>query len=276
MGARMPGASPSAIDDAYFDARDEVPPYKEEPWHQSERHAAKLGETMAWVMSGEPVPELDAERDLAAQAPAPSAPTSPRCPTPRCWPGPAASRRTCSRCSSTTCGRRSARRSARGRSAAISGGARRARRRRSRLVAGIGDVDSAAPSWALWDLSRLVGASTELTALFDAGIDGLLERLQGRPAIRRCPAAFLADFDDVRRTRSAHAGRTSGTCGPRRGRPTHSWRWPPSSGCASRPTAHRPASGHAAVVAERERLTAQRDASSWPATRTRWPRSTRR
>ena len=68
MGARMPGATPEAIDNAYFDARDEVPPYKEESWHQSERHAAKLGETMAWVMSAEPVTELDVERDIAARA----------------------------------------------------------------------------------------------------------------------------------------------------------------------------------------------------------------
>ena len=61
MGARMPGATPEAIDNAYFDARDEVPPYKEESWHQSERHAAKLGETMAWVMSAEPLTELALE-----------------------------------------------------------------------------------------------------------------------------------------------------------------------------------------------------------------------
>jgi rifampicin phosphotransferase len=46
------------------------------------------------------------------------------------------------------------------------------------LVAGIGDVDSAEPNYALWDLSRMVRASTELTAAFDAGVDGLLGRLQ--------------------------------------------------------------------------------------------------
>jgi pyruvate,water dikinase len=45
------------------------------------------------------------------------------------------------------------------------------------LVAGIGDVDSAAPSYALWDLSRQVRASAELTAAFDAGVTGLLDRL---------------------------------------------------------------------------------------------------
>ena len=33
MGVRMPGASPEAIDAAYFDDRPDVPPYVPEPWH---------------------------------------------------------------------------------------------------------------------------------------------------------------------------------------------------------------------------------------------------
>lgn len=40
-----------------------------------------------------------------------------------------------------------------------------------RLLAGLGEVDSAAPSLALWDLSRLVSANPTLNARFDAGID---------------------------------------------------------------------------------------------------------
>ena len=46
-----------------------------------------------------------------------------------------------------------------------------------RVLAGLGDVDSAAPSFALWELSRLVRGDGELSALFDEGIDGLLNRL---------------------------------------------------------------------------------------------------
>lgn len=45
------------------------------------------------------------------------------------------------------------------------------------LVAGIGDVDSAAPSLAMWDLGRLVAGSDTLTAAFDGGVAGLLDRL---------------------------------------------------------------------------------------------------
>lgn len=46
------------------------------------------------------------------------------------------------------------------------------------LVAGIGGVDSAAPSLALWEMGRLVAASPSLTAAFDQGVDGLVERLR--------------------------------------------------------------------------------------------------
>ena len=45
------------------------------------------------------------------------------------------------------------------------------------LVAGLGDVDSAAPSWAMWDMSRIVKGSPDLTAAFDEGVPGLYERL---------------------------------------------------------------------------------------------------
>ena len=46
-----------------------------------------------------------------------------------------------------------------------------------RVLAGLGDVDSAAPSFALWEISRLVREDKELTALFDAGVEGLADRL---------------------------------------------------------------------------------------------------
>jgi phosphohistidine swiveling domain-containing protein len=61
------------------------------------------------------------------------------------------------------------------------------------LVAGIGEVDSAAASLQMWDLGRMVAASPRLTAEFDAGLDGLWARLQaaGDPEV----AAFCAAFE---------------------------------------------------------------------------------
>ena len=45
----------------------------------------------------------------------------------------------------------------------------------------VGNIDSAEPSLALWDLGRTVAASPTLMAALDAGTDGLLDRL---PLIR--------------------------------------------------------------------------------------------
>ncbi|MDE0928352.1 MAG: PEP-utilizing enzyme [Acidimicrobiales bacterium] len=45
------------------------------------------------------------------------------------------------------------------------------------LLSGIGEVDSALPALALWELSRMVRESEELTGLFDQGLDGLNVRL---------------------------------------------------------------------------------------------------
>ena len=47
-----------------------------------------------------------------------------------------------------------------------------------RLIGHAGDVDSALPSFALWDLSRVVRADAGLTAAFDKGEEGLLDRLR--------------------------------------------------------------------------------------------------
>jgi pyruvate,water dikinase len=47
-----------------------------------------------------------------------------------------------------------------------------------RLIGHAGDVDSAAPSFALWDLSRVVRGDAGLTSAFDKGEEGLLDRLR--------------------------------------------------------------------------------------------------
>ncbi len=46
------------------------------------------------------------------------------------------------------------------------------------LISGLGDVDSASPSWGLWRLSREANASAEITALFDDGPDAVLAELK--------------------------------------------------------------------------------------------------
>ncbi len=63
-----------------------------------------------------------------------------------------------------------------------------------RIAGGLGGVASAAPSFAMWDLSRQVAASAELTAAFEAGVDGLHDRLVG---LGDAAAGFLAGLDDL-------------------------------------------------------------------------------
>lgn len=58
------------------------------------------------------------------------------------------------------------------------------------LLTGLGDVDSAAPSTALWNLARLADSSVVVSREFDHGIDGLLTRLRGEVLA----APFLDEF----------------------------------------------------------------------------------
>ena len=61
-----------------------------------------------------------------------------------------------------------------------------------KLIAGIGDVDSAEPSYRMWDLSRSVNASSDVSKEFNAGVAGLLARLQA--SSNADAKKFVADF----------------------------------------------------------------------------------
>jgi pyruvate,water dikinase len=123
-----------------------------------------------------------------------------------------------------------------------------------RLVGGAGDVDSAAPSYALWSMSRLVRHSPELTAAFDAGVDGVLERIRGLgvPAAGMFTTA-VADF-------MAHYG----SRGPNEWElRSHTWGTRPELFLAAvermrlAPDDESPEGKHAALVADREATTAR-------------------
>lgn len=85
------------------------------------------------------------------------------------------------------------------------------------LLSGLGDVDSAAPSVAMFKLSRCVRGSSSLTAIFDQGLIGLSDRLDGATdsdgkAFGSEFAEFLYEFgsrgpnewDSARRTWETH------------------------------------------------------------------------
>ena len=62
------------------------------------------------------------------------------------------------------------------------------------LISGLGDVDSASPSWGLWRLSRQANASPEITALFDSGPEAVLAAIADpqTDATRAYAASFAA------------------------------------------------------------------------------------
>ncbi len=63
----------------------------------------------------------------------------------------------------------------------------------NRLVSGIDDVDSAQIAHRQWRLGRIVADDADLGSLFDDGLDGLVDRLEGT-ALAEPLAAFLTDF----------------------------------------------------------------------------------
>ncbi len=63
-----------------------------------------------------------------------------------------------------------------------------------KLIAGVGDVESAAPSMSMWALGRRAAGSPALTALFEAGVAGLDLRL--RASTEPDAVAFVAAFDE--------------------------------------------------------------------------------
>jgi pyruvate,water dikinase len=67
----------------------------------------------------------------------------------------------------------------------------------AKVSAAVGEVDSAAQSFELWELSRQVSAEPVLAAAFDQGVDGLLDRMRARaePAAKSFLAAWQTFID---------------------------------------------------------------------------------
>ncbi len=198
FGVRAPGLSPEMIDFIYFGEHPDVPPYVPEPWHESPANTAKLEAWIGRVMTAEDLPELRDDRAEADRARTGRPDLSTLTDTElvaRARGFVPLIRHLFCRHLEVTAG------------ASIGPGVLQAVAAALgdptmplKLIAGVGDVDSAAPSWAMWDLSRLVAHSAELTADFAGGpVQTLLDRLRasgGRDAnefLRRF-AQFLDRF----------------------------------------------------------------------------------
>ncbi|MEA5558047.1 PEP-utilizing enzyme [Nodularia spumigena] len=251
LGARMPGVTPELIDQAFFDDKDEVPPYEAQDWHVSADHEARLGASMEWAMSVEHLPELDADKALARslreQRPELATLTDAallaraRSMVPYIQQIFENAMRISS-LASVGPGALGALCEAVGRPGdTIS------------LLAGI-EVDSAEPSKAMWQLGRTIAASNALSAAFDAGVADVLDRLRSGGGDEA--AGFLADFEQFLFDYGARAANEYDLISP-------SWEVRPSMALAAidlmrrSDPANAPAARNAASIAERDRIVAE-------------------
>ena len=188
---RVPGMTPTAIDDAYFGGSPDVPPYVAEPWHQNERGTQMATEWLGWVTVGLDQSELQADmaESLQVQRARPDFATL----SDQALLGYALSLRPLIRRMFhqhiNQSGAASVGPGLLGQICAAIGQPLWA----MRLMAALGGVDSAAPSYAMWNMSRAIRSSSALTALFDAGTSSVCGLLSSStdPDI----AAFGASFN---------------------------------------------------------------------------------
>lgn len=197
LGVRNPAVTVEQIDMAFFGEHPDVPPYVEQPGDQNPSLVEKIEAHSAWVMSATEWPQLledrawaqslrDSRGDLRVYSDAELVKRA------RSLKEPLHhlfEHHPLSGASSAI-------------APAILGAVGEAIGDPTipmKLLAGVGDIDSAEPSYAMWAMSREIRASKPLTAAFDAGFDssaagGVLERLaaDGSDDARE----LLADWDD--------------------------------------------------------------------------------
>ncbi len=65
FGVRGPGLTPEAIDAVYLGAHPDAPPYEPEPWHENPAATERVGRWMAGVVGAQDLTELRDDRELA-------------------------------------------------------------------------------------------------------------------------------------------------------------------------------------------------------------------
>ena len=253
MGVRMPGATPEAIDLAYFGDHPGVPKYTPHPDDENEAQSAKLAETMGWAMSADDFPAQVAvstsalqhvvdrpvltsmsNAELVARARKLAGPALDDAWTVYCQSvlgaslGPGAVQAICG---------------AIGRDADA-----------VKVMTAVGGIESADSAVMMWDLSRIIRNSASLMAEFDTGVEGVLDRISASESAES--AAFISKWDDLIDT---HGHRGPNEWDLR----AHSWTTQPSMplGMLERmrhqDDAKSPADAHVRGVAVREQLTTE-------------------
>jgi len=168
FGVRGPGLTPEAIDEAYFGDHPDKPPYVPEPWHENPAATERMGVWMQQVLTATDLPELRDDREASkrarAERPDLSTLTDDQL-VARARSFSPALRQLFRRHITVTAGS-SIGPGVLGAVAAALGDPSLA----LTLITSVGDVDSAAPSRAMWELSRLDPSSQEYRDGFDAFI----------------------------------------------------------------------------------------------------------
>ncbi|HEX9260731.1 MAG TPA: PEP-utilizing enzyme [Acidimicrobiales bacterium] len=196
LGYRAPGMTTDDIDASFFGDAPGVPPFVAQPGDERPDLTEKIGATFQWVLTTDGLPEVAADeamlRDLRGARRDPST-MSNRELLDHCWGILDEHFRALftqhlyvSFVATLPFGILTGTCAALGRPEAALG-----------LMAGLGDVESAAPSMAMWDLGREVAASTALSAVFDGPAAGRHDRLTSsdHPDVR----AWLGGFDEFLR-----------------------------------------------------------------------------
>jgi len=176
FGERAPGMTAQEIDEAYFGDHPDVPPFVPEDWHVSPSATEGIVQWMTWVMTTPDQPELEADR-VAAEACRADRPdltemsntelldlSHALTPTVRTMFEQHINQSAAAPIGSGVIGAVAA---------AVGDPSLTLK-----IIGGLGDVDSAAPSFVMWDMSRTVRASVGLVAVFDEGPRGLTAKLR--------------------------------------------------------------------------------------------------
>ncbi len=176
FGVRTPGLTPEMIDYTFFGAHPGVPPFEPAATDDSPAHTEKLGATIGWILTTPDLNELledqRALEQLRAERPDLTALTNDELVARLRWIFGTWFRKLFGTHIFITY------------AATVPVGIIQQvtielgdPTMLMRLIAGVGDVDSAIPSLRLWDLGRIVAGSSALTAAFDSGIEGLGDRI---------------------------------------------------------------------------------------------------
>ena len=175
FGYRAPGMTASTVDDIYFGDHPDVPPVVIGDWWDSSRATAELEGWMGWALTTTEQPDLEHDREVAeagrADRPDFSAMSNSELIAFATSHIPTIRRMFDQHINQSAC-------------ATIGPGIIAAvadavgdPTLTLKIIGAVGDVDSAAPSYAMWDLSRVVANSPALATAFDEGVAGLIARL---------------------------------------------------------------------------------------------------